>query len=184
YRCGLRRRDRPQHLAAGRASRLPVLGSELSIRARTWRDIELLGVAPVQTFAVDGHRRRDDHLLDPVTYSEDLFKEDRRAERVDRRVALDLVHRLANPNRCREVCDSIDPSELRMGVQVLGNALVDLRDRDAVRAALAGVDRVAHLAAAVGVGQSMYEIERYTSVNSLGAAVLLEEILAVRDRVG
>ncbi len=40
-----------------------------------------------------------------------------------------------------------------------------------------------HLAAAVGVGQSMYEIERYTSVNAIGAAVVLEEVLAVRDRL-
>jgi nucleoside-diphosphate-sugar epimerase len=40
-----------------------------------------------------------------------------------------------------------------------------------------------HFAAAVGVGQSMYEIERYTSVNALGAAVVLERALAVRDRL-
>src|SRR5207248_6346356 len=35
-----------------------------------------------------------------------------------------------------------------------------------------------HLAAAVGVGQSMYEIARYTATNDLGTAVLLEEIVA------
>ena len=34
-----------------------------------------------------------------------------------------------------------------------------------------------HLAARVGVGQSMYEIERYTSVNNLGTAVLLEALI-------
>ena len=34
------------------------------------------------------------------------------------------------------------------------------------------------LAAIVGVGQSMYEMQRYVSANSLGAAVLLEEIVA------
>ena len=44
-------------------------------------------------------------------------------------------------------------------------------------AALDGCDAVIHLAAAVGVGQSMYEIERYCSVNVLGTAVLLEEIV-------
>src|SRR5687768_8372198 len=42
----------------------------------------------------------------------------------------------------------------------------DLRDPAAVRQALAGVDAVCHLAAAVGVGQSMYEIAHYTSVNN------------------
>ncbi|MFE0499793.1 NAD-dependent epimerase/dehydratase family protein [Lysobacter soli] len=52
----------------------------------------------------------------------------------------------------------------------------DVRDTDAVRAALDGVDRVFHLAAAVGVGQSMYEIEHYTDVNNRGTAVLLEAL--------
>lgn len=50
----------------------------------------------------------------------------------------------------------------------------DVRDREAVREALDGVNKVFHLAAAVGVGQSMYEIEHYTDVNSRGTAVLLE----------
>ena len=57
----------------------------------------------------------------------------------------------------------------------------DVRDRKAVRAALDGVDRVVHLAAAVGVGQSMYEIAEYTDVNNLGTAVLLEEVVARRE---
>jgi len=52
----------------------------------------------------------------------------------------------------------------------------DVRDADAVRPALEGVDRVFHLAAAVGVGQSMYEIEHYTDVNNRGTAVLLEAL--------
>ncbi|HEU4752444.1 MAG TPA: NAD-dependent epimerase/dehydratase family protein, partial [Armatimonadota bacterium] len=47
---------------------------------------------------------------------------------------------------------------------------------DAVRQALRGVDAVFHLAAMVGVGQSMYEIEKYTSVNNVGTAVLLEAL--------
>jgi dTDP-L-rhamnose 4-epimerase len=59
----------------------------------------------------------------------------------------------------------------------------DVRDHEVVRRALEGVDTVVHLAAAVGVGQSMYEIERYTSINAIGAAVLLEEVLARRDRI-
>jgi dTDP-L-rhamnose 4-epimerase len=59
----------------------------------------------------------------------------------------------------------------------------DVRDRDALRRALDGVDTVVHFAAAVGVGQSMYEIERYTSINAIGAAVLLEEIVDRRDAI-
>jgi dTDP-L-rhamnose 4-epimerase len=59
----------------------------------------------------------------------------------------------------------------------------DVRERDAVRRALGGVDAVVHLAAAVGVGQSMYEIERYTSINAMGAAVVLEEAVERRDAI-
>src|SRR5829696_5492961 len=53
----------------------------------------------------------------------------------------------------------------------------DVRDRDAVRTALDGVEAVIHLAARVGVGQSMYELSEYTSANSCGTAVLLEALL-------
>jgi dTDP-L-rhamnose 4-epimerase len=53
----------------------------------------------------------------------------------------------------------------------------DVRDPEAVRKALKGIDSVFHFAARVGVGQSMYEIERYTSVNNLGTAVLLEALV-------
>ncbi|HET6569208.1 MAG TPA: NAD-dependent epimerase/dehydratase family protein, partial [Rhodothermales bacterium] len=53
----------------------------------------------------------------------------------------------------------------------------DVRDPDAVRRALEGVSAVYHLAAAVGVGQSMYEIAHYTSINNLGTAVLLEALI-------
>lgn len=53
----------------------------------------------------------------------------------------------------------------------------DVRDPEAVRKALRGVDAVFHLAAAVGVGQSMYQIERYTDVNNRGTAVLLEALV-------
>src|SRR5919206_4833490 len=69
----------------------------------------------------------------------------------------------------------LDPEiELRVG---------DVRDRETLGRALDDVDAVVHFAAAVGVGQSMYEIERYTAINSLGAAVLLEEVVARRDRI-
>ena len=53
----------------------------------------------------------------------------------------------------------------------------DVRDAAAVRKALRGVDVVYHLAARVGVGQSMYEIAEYTSVNNFGTSVLLEQLI-------
>lgn len=53
----------------------------------------------------------------------------------------------------------------------------DVRDAAAVSEALQGVDAVVHLAAEVGVGQSMYEIARYVSANDLGTAVLLEGLV-------
>ena len=54
----------------------------------------------------------------------------------------------------------------------------DLRDRQQVESAVQGVDAVIHLAAAVGVGQSMYEICRYTSMNASATAVLAEALIA------
>lgn len=50
----------------------------------------------------------------------------------------------------------------------------DVRDMNAMRKALAGVDCVVHLAAETGTGQSMYEIAHYFDVNVQGTAVLLD----------
>jgi dTDP-L-rhamnose 4-epimerase len=52
----------------------------------------------------------------------------------------------------------------------------DICDRAVLHRAIDGVDVVYHEAAEVGVGQSMYEMERYVRANSLGTAVLLEAI--------
>jgi len=60
--------------------------------------------------------------------------------------------------------------------------LGDIRDSDAVTKALTGIDIVFHQAAMVGVGQSMYQIARYTDVNTNGAAVLLQAIVDMKDR--
>lgn len=53
----------------------------------------------------------------------------------------------------------------------------DVRSPEAVAKALTGIDAVYHFAATVGVGQSMYEIRRYTEVNNLGTATLLEALI-------
>lgn len=54
----------------------------------------------------------------------------------------------------------------------------DVRDPAAVARAVHGANAVVHLAAEVGVGQSMYAVERYVGANDLGTAVLLEALLA------
>jgi dTDP-L-rhamnose 4-epimerase len=53
----------------------------------------------------------------------------------------------------------------------------DIRDSSIVQKALAGVNSVFHFAAAVGVGQSMYQIQKYTDTNNSGTAVLLENMI-------
>jgi len=63
----------------------------------------------------------------------------------------------------------LDPNvELQIG---------DVRDKQAIKKALEGIDAVFHLAAMVGVGQSMYELREYTEVNNLGTATLLEALI-------
>jgi len=59
----------------------------------------------------------------------------------------------------------------------------DVCDRATVDAALEGIDVVFHEAAEVGVGQSMYEIERYVRANDLGTAVVLEAVLARQRQI-
>lgn len=66
------------------------------------------------------------------------------------------------------------PSYLSSDVEFIQG---DVRDVEALGKALKGVDAVFHLAAAVGVGQSMYQIADYTANNIQGTANLLEAIL-------
>lgn len=53
----------------------------------------------------------------------------------------------------------------------------DVRDYEALRCVLAGQQVVFHLAGAVGVGQSQYEIKRYVDVNTGGTANLLDLVV-------
>ncbi len=101
-----------------------------------------------------------------------------------------LVDALIEAGHAVRVLDNLDPQvhgQARTLPEYLNPAAEfsegDVRDRAAVRRALEGVEVVFHQAAAVGVGQSMYEIERYVSVNSVGAAVLLEEIVERRAHI-
>jgi len=60
--------------------------------------------------------------------------------------------------------------------------LGDVRDYATVRRALDGVDVLFHEAALVGVAQSMYEISRYATANTQGAAVLLQAVVDLKQR--
>jgi dTDP-L-rhamnose 4-epimerase len=69
----------------------------------------------------------------------------------------------------RTTADHLDPE-----VEVI---VGDVRDETALLRALKGVTRVVHLAAEVGVGQSMYAVDRYVSVNDYGTAVLFQQLI-------
>lgn len=59
----------------------------------------------------------------------------------------------------------------------------DVRDRDGLKKALQGVEVIFHEAAAVGVGQSMYEIAKYVEINVEGTANLLDILANERHTV-
>jgi dTDP-L-rhamnose 4-epimerase len=82
------------------------------------------------------------------------------------RVLDNLVEQVHGESRAR-------PSYLSPRVEL---CVGDVRDPGDVAAALDGVDHVFHLAALVGVGQSMYQAAEYVDVNVRGTAVLLERI--------
>jgi dTDP-L-rhamnose 4-epimerase len=90
---------------------------------------------------------------------------------------------LARGDRVR-ILDNLDPQvhgpERKKPAWLAEDAefvLGDMRDPDAVARSLRGVDVVYHLAAAVGVGQSMYQIADYTATNTLGTAYLLQALV-------
>ncbi|MEW5856473.1 MAG: NAD-dependent epimerase/dehydratase family protein [Cyanobacteriota bacterium] len=70
--------------------------------------------------------------------------------------------------------DKKRPAYLNPDVELI---VGDIRDPETLQRALNGIDAVYHFAAVVGVGQSMYEIAKYTSTNNLGTAVLLEALI-------
>lgn len=83
------------------------------------------------------------------------------------RVLDSLIEQVHGPGQQR-------PAALASDAELI---VADVRDGDAVARALDGIDSIVHLAAEVGVGQSMYEVERYTSANDVGTAVLFERLI-------
>ena len=85
-----------------------------------------------------------------------------------------LVRELVSRGEQVVVLDSLEEQvhgsaapDLPEGVELI---VGDVGDPAVADRALAGAERVVHLAAAVGVGQSMYEIARYTERNTMQTA--------------
>lgn len=96
-----------------------------------------------------------------------------------------LVDALLAQNHSVRILDNLEeqvhgrrpPSYLNGNAQYLWG---DVRDRKILRQALKDQEVIFHEAASVGVGQSMYQIEKYTANNVVGTAVLLETIVQER----
>jgi dTDP-L-rhamnose 4-epimerase len=71
------------------------------------------------------------------------------------------------------VLDSLRPDVHQLRPVIDGLTVADIRDADAVDRALHGVDAVVHLAAKVGLGVDLDDMDDYVSTNSLGTAVVL-----------
>jgi dTDP-L-rhamnose 4-epimerase len=54
----------------------------------------------------------------------------------------------------------------------------DVRSKQAIKKALKNIDVIFHFAAMVGVAQSMYQIEKYTDVNTFATSKLLEVLVS------
>lgn len=59
----------------------------------------------------------------------------------------------------------------------------DVLNRELLTKTIREVDAIIHLAAMVGVGQSMYQIERYVDVNTQGTANLLDALVNTENNV-
>jgi dTDP-L-rhamnose 4-epimerase len=98
-----------------------------------------------------------------------------------------VVDRLVAAGRKVRVLDSFEPQVHGDGVghrnPVAEYLVGSVLDRALVEESLSGVGAVVHLAAQVGVGQSMYDLTRYVRDNCLGTAVLLEAIAEQRETI-
>lgn len=74
------------------------------------------------------------------------------------------------------VLDSLRADVHQEKPSIDGLVVADIRDAEAVSRALDGVEAVVHLAAKVGLGVDLDDMDDYVSTNSLGTAVLLREL--------
>lgn len=97
---------------------------------------------------------------------------------VDRLLELDYEVRIFDA-LAEQVHGSRSPSYLNRTAEFVRG---DVRDATALAAALRGCELIVHFAAAVGVGQSNYEVSSYCATNVLGTANLLETLVKSRPR--
>jgi dTDP-L-rhamnose 4-epimerase len=100
-----------------------------------------------------------------------------------------LVDRLCSLGYAVTVLDSLEPQVHRSGTWPSyanpGARYVqgDVRDRSTFEPLVLSSDAVVHFGAAVSVGQSMYQIDRYVDVNTRGTALLLDILVNAKHNV-
>src|SRR5579884_2308321 len=93
---------------------------------------------------------------------------------------LEAGHRVTvYDNLSKQVHGGVMPSYMSRDVEFVEG---DVRDLSSLAKVVARAEVIYHLAAAVGVGQSMYEIANYCSTNIQGTANLLQAILDTGSR--
>lgn len=99
-----------------------------------------------------------------------------------------LVDRLVKEGHKVRVFDCLEPQVHRGAKPAFLNKeaeyiFADVRNRKKLTQAIRGIDVLFHEAAQVGVGQSMYEIEKYVDHNSRGTAILLDVLVNTKNKV-
>jgi dTDP-L-rhamnose 4-epimerase len=100
-----------------------------------------------------------------------------------------LVDRLVSDGYAVTVLDNLEPQVHRSGRwPSYANARAryvrgDVRDRDALEPLVLASDAVVHFGAAVSIGQSMYQVDRYVDVNTRGTALLLDILVNTKHHV-
>jgi dTDP-L-rhamnose 4-epimerase len=100
-----------------------------------------------------------------------------------------LVDRLVADGYAVTVLDNLEPQVHRTGKwPSYANAGAhyvrgDVRDRAVFEPLVLAADAVVHFGAAVSVGQSMYQIDRYVDVNTRGTALLLDILVNGKHHV-
>ena len=100
-----------------------------------------------------------------------------------------LVDRLCSLGYAVTVLDSLEPQVHRTGTwpsyvnPAVRYVQGDVRDRSTFEPLVISSDAVVHFGAAVSVGQSMYQIDRYVDVNTRGTALLLDILVNAKHNV-